>query len=257
MVKSKGSAVVGRSERSERTLSGPGVVPDRCGEGEQELEHTSHHATRGSASMTFEVELGLERGIDRFDELAQGLRSGLVTRPLSLLWAGRTSSTPWPAKKDSNSADRYPLSARIRCPGGALPQRHRRDDAAARTRAHRRRATRRPVPPSGHRIEPRRLAGGHEPCPPVLHQLRPRLPPGRRPNAQTLQHRRDRPGPGARRPRGRSWLQGALRSPLLCAEVRIRRCGGAEGTRTPDPHTASVVRYQLRHSPGAHWAASA
>ena len=27
------------------------------------------------------------------------------------------------------------------------------------------------------------------------------------------------------------------------------RTGGAEGTRTPDPHTASVVRYQLRHSP--------
>jgi hypothetical protein len=29
-------------------------------------------------------------------------------------------------------------------------------------------------------------------------------------------------------------------------------CGfssGAKGTRTPDPHTASVVRYQLRHSP--------
>ena len=25
---------------------------------------------------------------------------------------------------------------------------------------------------------------------------------------------------------------------------------GAKGTRTPDPHTASVVRYQLRHSPG-------
>jgi hypothetical protein len=24
---------------------------------------------------------------------------------------------------------------------------------------------------------------------------------------------------------------------------------GAKGTRTPDPHTASVVRYQLRHSP--------
>ena len=28
-----------------------------------------------------------------------------------------------------------------------------------------------------------------------------------------------------------------------------RSKGGAEGTRTPDPHTASVVRYQLRHSP--------
>ena len=24
---------------------------------------------------------------------------------------------------------------------------------------------------------------------------------------------------------------------------------GAEGVRTPDPHTASVVRYQLRYSP--------
>jgi hypothetical protein len=30
--------------------------------------------------------------------------------------------------------------------------------------------------------------------------------------------------------------------------------GGAEGTRTPDPHTASVVRYQLRHGPAAHLA---
>ena len=31
---------------------------------------------------------------------------------------------------------------------------------------------------------------------------------------------------------------------LTCGFTR-----GAEGTRTPDPHTASVVRYQLRHSP--------
>ncbi len=29
---------------------------------------------------------------------------------------------------------------------------------------------------------------------------------------------------------------------------------GAKGTRTPDPHTASVVRYQLRHSP--EWCAA-
>ena len=29
---------------------------------------------------------------------------------------------------------------------------------------------------------------------------------------------------------------------------RVLSCG-AKGTRTPDPHTASVVRYQLRHSP--------
>ena len=27
------------------------------------------------------------------------------------------------------------------------------------------------------------------------------------------------------------------------------KCGGANGIRTRDPHTASVVRYQLRHSP--------
>ena len=32
--------------------------------------------------------------------------------------------------------------------------------------------------------------------------------------------------------------------PLTCCSK-----GGAEGTRTPDPHTASVVRYQLRHGP--------
>ncbi|GIE95815.1 hypothetical protein Ari01nite_32800 [Paractinoplanes rishiriensis] len=31
--------------------------------------------------------------------------------------------------------------------------------------------------------------------------------------------------------------------------LRNGEVGGAEGTRTPDPHTASVVRYQLRHSP--------
>ena len=28
-----------------------------------------------------------------------------------------------------------------------------------------------------------------------------------------------------------------------------RPSGGANGIRTRDPHTASVVRYQLRHSP--------
>src|ERR1700729_4348435 len=31
--------------------------------------------------------------------------------------------------------------------------------------------------------------------------------------------------------------------------VGARSLSGAKGTRTPDPHTASVVRYQLRHSP--------
>jgi hypothetical protein len=40
--------------------------------------------------------------------------------------------------------------------------------------------------------------------------------------------------------------------PGVCglAEAKwLRFSGGAKGTRTPDPHTASVVRYQLRHSP--------
>ena len=31
--------------------------------------------------------------------------------------------------------------------------------------------------------------------------------------------------------------------------ANLRSKSGAKGTRTPDPHTASVVRYQLRHSP--------
>ena len=39
--------------------------------------------------------------------------------------------------------------------------------------------------------------------------------------------------------------QTAQISPLKSASCR----SGAKGTRTPDPHTASVVRYQLRHSP--------
>jgi hypothetical protein len=35
----------------------------------------------------------------------------------------------------------------------------------------------------------------------------------------------------------------------LSADKDLSNSRGAEGTRTPDPHTASVVRYQLRHSP--------
>ncbi len=36
---------------------------------------------------------------------------------------------------------------------------------------------------------------------------------------------------------------------LLSTRTGVVLPGGAKGTRTPDPHTASVVRYQLRHSP--------
>jgi hypothetical protein len=47
----------------------------------------------------------------------------------------------------------------------------------------------------------------------------------------------------------------AVAGPNIWANLRLEiphvvvKMGGAEGTRTPDPHTASVVRYQLRHSP--------
>ena len=44
----------------------------------------------------------------------------------------------------------------------------------------------------------------------------------------------------------RRWL--AVASEVLPLVKRFY-LGGAKGTRTPDPHTASVVRYQLRHSP--------
>src|ERR671930_598167 len=37
---------------------------------------------------------------------------------------------------------------------------------------------------------------------------------------------------------------------LTRALVMVQSCG-ADGTRTRDPHTASVVRYQLRYSPEA------
>src|SRR6266536_3113806 len=49
----------------------------------------------------------------------------------------------------------------------------------------------------------------------------------------------------------RLWAKLRARRPLARRERPLtpRNTGGAEGTRTPDPHTASVVRYQLRHSP--------
>jgi hypothetical protein len=41
-------------------------------------------------------------------------------------------------------------------------------------------------------------------------------------------------------------MQVSAKAPSASSPVKM---GGAEGIRTPDPHTASVVRYQLRHSP--------
>ena len=39
------------------------------------------------------------------------------------------------------------------------------------------------------------------------------------------------------------------RQPIMNSASALVRVGGAEGTRTPDPLTASQMRYQLRHSP--------
>jgi hypothetical protein len=63
MVNSKGSPVVERDERSQRTLSGLCVVPDGGGQREQALEHSCKNPTWGSAPVALEVELGLEGGV--------------------------------------------------------------------------------------------------------------------------------------------------------------------------------------------------
>lgn len=60
-------------------------------------------------------------------------------------------------------------------------------------------------------------------------------------------------GPPSSRHRGQAPCRRHARAPWknknTRTPVRVFHKGGAEGTRTPDPHTASVVRYQLRHSP--------
>src|SRR5512138_242540 len=53
-------------------------------------------------------------------------------------------------------------------------------------------------------------------------------------------------GPSGRSEIQTPWLEVRPRHQGVCL---VRAAGGAEGTRTPDPHTASVVRYQLRHGP--------
>src|SRR4051812_32179991 len=102
--------------------------------------------------------------------------------------------------------------------------------------------------------------------------VRRRAPAGRhggaRPRTDANDHghvqpRHAGPGPRRRRPNGQCAVgaAGTVTAPVATTlapettkaaphvEERPGRKGGAEGTRTPDPHTASVVRYQLRHSP--------
>jgi len=84
--------VVVGDERAQRCLSAVAVVPDGRRECEESLQNASGDPTWGSASMAFQIELGLERGVDRFDELTEGFeqRRGL---PVALSLHGRTDQS--------------------------------------------------------------------------------------------------------------------------------------------------------------------
>src|SRR5271166_991847 len=73
MSNSKGSPVVVGHERTQRSLCAIGVVPYGSGQGQETLQNPSEDATRCSSPVTLEVELRLECGVDRFDDLAHGL----------------------------------------------------------------------------------------------------------------------------------------------------------------------------------------
>jgi hypothetical protein len=63
-------------------------VPDHGGQREDALQDSDHHSARGAAVMAFEVELALERLIDRLDDLPQRFEQlesgafGFATQPL-------------------------------------------------------------------------------------------------------------------------------------------------------------------------------
>ena len=63
-------------------------MPDRGGEGEDGLQYSRCDARDGPAAVAFEVELGLERVIDRFDDLPKRFDVP-VARPWFLALAGR------------------------------------------------------------------------------------------------------------------------------------------------------------------------
>src|SRR5512135_2791728 len=87
MIASKGSVVVG-DEGALDGLAGAVVVPDSDGQREDALQDADEHAGGGVPAVSFQVELTLERLVDRLDGLAQGfeqVRAGAV----GLALAGR------------------------------------------------------------------------------------------------------------------------------------------------------------------------
>src|SRR6266702_4001218 len=91
MTNSKGSVVVG-DEGSQCGLIGVVVVPDRGGEREDALEDSGGDTADGAAAVSFEIELALERVVDRFDELTQRFEEpGAGT--WRFVFAGRSQET--------------------------------------------------------------------------------------------------------------------------------------------------------------------
>ncbi len=85
--------VVG-DERSKWCLAAVAVVPDGRSEGKESLQYPSGDSTWGSAPVTLQVELRLECGVDRLDELAEGLEQRVDLRLRSLFRTGRTRVAP-------------------------------------------------------------------------------------------------------------------------------------------------------------------
>jgi hypothetical protein len=77
-------------------------VPDGGGEGEDALEDTCGDSGDGASAVAFEVELGLEGVVDRFDDLPQWLEEALSGTGFFSLAAGRSRSIPASASAVSN-----------------------------------------------------------------------------------------------------------------------------------------------------------
>ncbi len=81
-------------------------MPDGGGEGEDALQNACGDSGEGSSCVAFEVELGLEGVVDRFDDLPQRLEEALKkrcpARGFFPVRAGCSSSTPASASAASN-----------------------------------------------------------------------------------------------------------------------------------------------------------
>ena len=66
----QGLSVVVGQERSLDRLAGAVVVPDRCGQGQDALHDPDPYSGWGVAAVLFQIELTLERVVDRLDDLS-------------------------------------------------------------------------------------------------------------------------------------------------------------------------------------------